>query len=125
VVWCVSREWCVIHWMLSTYNFYWLSLPGKWWLIGWAPKKRTMPLEEKMKFPAGIGSGHFSFFLSGQLFFIGSQQYRSRCQPTAVVWYQTSSAGQTRKNKYILHCIPFSLSNSVTSSAGRTVVNRG
>jgi len=29
-----------------------------------APKKRTMPLEEKMKFPVGIGSRHFSFFLS-------------------------------------------------------------
>jgi hypothetical protein len=29
-----------------------------------APKKRTMPLAEKMKFPVGIGSGHFSFFLS-------------------------------------------------------------
>jgi len=27
-------------------------------------KKRTMPLAEKMKFPVGIGSGHFSFFLS-------------------------------------------------------------
>jgi len=26
-----------------------------------APKKRTMPLAEKMKFPVGIGSGHFSF----------------------------------------------------------------
>jgi len=28
-----------------------------------ALKKRTMPLAEKMKFPVGIGSGHFSFFL--------------------------------------------------------------
>jgi len=41
-----------------------------------ALKKRTMPLAEKMKFPVGSGSGHFSFFLSGQcLFFIGGQQY--------------------------------------------------
>jgi len=30
-----------------------------------APKKRTMPLAEKMKFPVGIGSGHFSFFIGG------------------------------------------------------------
>jgi len=29
-----------------------------------APKKRTMPLAEKMKFSVGMGSGHFSFFLS-------------------------------------------------------------
>jgi len=29
-----------------------------------APKKRTMPLAEKMKFPVANGSGHFSFFLS-------------------------------------------------------------
>jgi hypothetical protein len=29
-----------------------------------AQKKRTMPLVEKMKFPVGIGSRHFSFFLS-------------------------------------------------------------
>jgi len=35
-----------------------------WPLASMAPKKRTMPLAEKMKFPVGIGSGHFSFFLS-------------------------------------------------------------
>jgi len=33
-----------------------------------APKK-TMPLAEKMKFPIGIGSRHFSFFLQDNVYF--------------------------------------------------------
>jgi len=64
--------------------------------------KKTMPLAEKMKFPVGIGSGHFSLFLSADNV------------------YFSLVAGSTltdKENKYILHYPFFIVPHSVTSSA--------
>jgi len=104
-----------------------------------------------MKFPVSWDWfwAFFFFLVHGQcLFFIGGLQYphtvsQQRSCETKLLLQDgqgkintlkknffivqhsvTSSAGWTRKNKYILHCPFFIVPHSITSSAGRTRKNK-